>query len=165
MGDHDPYAACFISWNRSLGTSFSNNIGVQCGGGSSGAFALEGGSGTMSGNRMFSNNAGSNDNAVAHNVDGSVNPMATGVWHVMNNSGDTIHTDGSHGGEWCGAYCAAEVQTNNTWGAAADGGLTGSSTIAEIEAVLGAAPLIPPLPKNCVVKSPFSTQTSLPSCP
>jgi hypothetical protein len=26
-------------------------------------------------------------------------------------------------------------------------------------------PLIPPLPKNCVVKSPFSTQTALPSCP
>ena len=26
-------------------------------------------------------------------------------------------------------------------------------------------PLIPPLPKNCVVKSPYSTQTILPSCP
>jgi hypothetical protein len=56
--------------------------------------------------------------------------------------------------------------SGNTFGAGVDAilGLSAGMTPGQVMAHIP-PPLIPPLPKNCVVKSPYTTQTSLPSCP
>jgi HYDIN/CFA65/VesB-like, Ig-like domain/Abnormal spindle-like microcephaly-assoc'd, ASPM-SPD-2-Hydin/Right handed beta helix region len=75
---------------------------------------------------------------------------------ISNNIADEIKPDGSHSGFWDGGGCSTTL-SGNIFSQQADTLLTPTSTVF-------APPLIPPKPKNCVVISPYSTQTSLASC-
>jgi hypothetical protein len=75
---------------------------------------------------------------------------------ISNNIADEIKPDGSHSGFWDGGGCSTTL-SGNIFSQPADALLTPTSTVF-------APPLIPPKPKNCVVISPYSTQTSLASC-
>ncbi len=79
---------------------------------------------------------------------------------VSNNIADEIRADGTHSGWWDGGGCSV-TQSGNTFNAAADSLLTPTSTVF-------APPLVPPQPKNCVVTSPYTTNTAaasgLPLC-
>lgn len=76
---------------------------------------------------------------------------------VDNNIATEYKPNGSQSGYWKGAGCNPTTLSGNTFGAAADPDLTPVSTVFP-------TPLVPPEPKACVVKSPYSTQTSLPAC-
>ena len=75
---------------------------------------------------------------------------------VSNNIADEIKPDGSHSGFWDGGGCSATL-SGNIFNQSADSSLTPISTVF-------APPLIPPKPKNCVVMSPYSTQTGSAPC-
>ena len=75
---------------------------------------------------------------------------------VSNNIADEIKPDGTHSGFWDGGGCSTSL-SGNIFDQSADSSLTPISTVF-------AAPLIPPKPKNCVVLSPYSTQTSVAAC-
>ncbi|MGI8959269.1 MAG: hypothetical protein ACR2IV_05835 [Bryobacteraceae bacterium] len=87
-------------------------------------------------------------------------------------SGDKITNNiarqigGSNGSDiWIGTASCVSTSTGNVTGTAAETvlGLSGSATWAMIQTKL-VPPLIPPVPKNCTVNSPYTTQTSLPRC-
>ncbi len=75
---------------------------------------------------------------------------------ISNNIADEIKPDGSHSGFWDGGGCSTAL-SGNIFDQSADSLLTPTSTVF-------APPLIPPKPKNCVVISPYSTQTSSAPC-
>lgn len=75
---------------------------------------------------------------------------------VSNNIADEIKPDGSHSGFWDGGGCSTTL-SGNIFDQSADSLLTPTSTVF-------APPLVPPKPKNCVVISPYSTQTSSAPC-
>ena len=75
---------------------------------------------------------------------------------ISNNIADEIKPDGSHSGFWDGGGCSTTL-SGNIFSQQADTLLTPTSTVF-------APPLIPPKPKNCVVISPYSTQTSAAPC-
>ena len=76
---------------------------------------------------------------------------------IANNIADEIQPNGSHSGYWDGGGCSATI-SGNVFGTSADPTLTAPGTFAP--------PAIPPVPKNCVVSSPYTNNTSsgLPSC-
>ena len=76
---------------------------------------------------------------------------------VSNNIAYGVKPDGYVSSFWNGGGCEPVTLTNNTWGQAAYTALTPPAEKIP-------PPLIPPQPKNCVVNSPYSTQTSLPRC-
>jgi hypothetical protein len=75
---------------------------------------------------------------------------------ISNNIADEIKPDGSHSGFWDGGGCSTTL-SGNIFSQQADTLLTPTSTVF-------APPLIPPKPKNCVVISPYSTQTNSAPC-
>ena len=76
---------------------------------------------------------------------------------IANNIADEVRQDGSHSGYWDGGNCNATT-SGNMFDTTADPTLTASSTFNP--------PPIPPNPKNCVVTSPYTNNTSsgLPQC-
>ena len=176
VGDTGGSDTCILTWHGCHGATITGNIGVDCGGPSGASFDAVAGSGTLSNNHSFNNNQTISPTCCSFAFEDFSQAAAgdTGfAWSLTNNLGDTIWSDGSHGTEYCGVFspplygcpAAGVTQSGNTFGAGADGGLTLTSTPSQIEAVVGAPPLIPPHPASCVVKSPYTTQTSLPSCP
>ena len=75
---------------------------------------------------------------------------------ISNNIADEVKLDGSHSGFWDGGGCS-DTLSGNIFSQPADALLTPTSAVF-------APPLIPPKPKNCVVISPYSTQTSSAPC-
>lgn len=83
---------------------------------------------------------------------------ACGPVTVSNNIADELKTDmATHSGYWNGGGCGTPTLTNDTFNQAAYSLLNPIATT-------NPAPLIPPLPYSCVAASPYSTQTSQPSC-
>jgi hypothetical protein len=78
-----------------------------------------------------------------------------GSVRVSNNITLAYKTDGSKSGFWKGSGCDPMTQENNVAGAAATKLLTDQ---------LFEPPLIPPQPRNCVVQSPYTTQTNGSPC-
>jgi hypothetical protein len=76
---------------------------------------------------------------------------------VSNNIATEIRKDGSQSGFWDGGGCQPVGLTGNTWDEAARRLLTPVRTKLP-------PPLIPPQPKSCVVRSPYSTQTKWRGC-
>jgi Right handed beta helix region len=75
---------------------------------------------------------------------------------ISNNVADEV-TGSGDSGYWDGGGCNVTTLSGNMFGASAYTQLYPLTTTTP-------PPLIPPVPKNCVAKSPYSTQTSLPPC-
>jgi hypothetical protein len=176
VGETGGSDTCILTWHGAHGATITGNIGMDCGGPSGASFDVVAGSGTISNNRSFNNIETTTSGpccsyAFEQGLQGASGDSSF-AWTVTNNRGDTIWANGSHGAEYCQVFppptgCPASgiTESGNTFGAGAWATLSQISTPTQIETLLGAPPLIPPGPKNCVVKSPYSTQTSLPSCP
>ena len=166
IGGRSSSATCYLVNDANTSTNITNNRGINCGGNGAATLGLSGGVGTASGNLIFSNtntNIRSAAGVAAFNWSGS-SPYA---WILSNNKIDMLTSDGYHNGLYCGSYCSALTLSNNYIGSTPSipfPTLSTTSTVAQIEAVLGAPPLIPPVPKNCVIDSPFTTQTAKPAC-
>jgi hypothetical protein len=76
---------------------------------------------------------------------------------VSNNIASGIASDGSANSFWNGGGCDPVTMTNDTFDQAAQ-------QLLEPPAQKMPPPAIPPLPKDCVVASPFTTNTSLSPC-
>jgi hypothetical protein len=123
----------------------------QCG------IGITDGSHIANGNKVYNTNpvTGSGNTAMyaAHFGQSST----CGPLTIIDNIADELKPDGTHSGWWDGGNCGPINIDTDIFGASADTLLTPTSTIF-------APPLIPPEPRNCVVTSPYSTQTSLPPC-
>lgn len=82
---------------------------------------------------------------------------ACGPVTVSGNIATETKPDGSQSGFWNGGGCGTVSSTNNTFDGAALTLLTPPSKTMP-------PPSIPPVPKDCVVVTPFTNNTSLPSC-
>jgi len=71
---------------------------------------------------------------------------------VSNNIAVFQNPDGKYNSYWDGGGCGTPTLTGDTWDLAAFNTLNPPSTTMP-------PPPIPPQPKNCVAKSPYSTQT------
>jgi hypothetical protein len=88
---------------------------------------------------------------------------------VDGNTSTEVRTDGYSSGYWNGGGCnpvsclngSTSIDGCNTFDYGA--GRTAYNKLRQ-DAAMTAPPLIPPAPKTCVAKSPYSTQTSLPGC-
>jgi hypothetical protein len=76
---------------------------------------------------------------------------------VSNNIATEILSKGVYNSFWYGGGCDPLTQSGNIWDEAAQQLLSPPSTKMP-------PPLIPPQPRNCVAKSPYSTQTDWPAC-
>jgi len=76
---------------------------------------------------------------------------------VSNNIATEILSKGVYNSFWYGGGCDPLTQIGNIWDEAAQRLLSPPSTKMP-------PPLIPPQPRNCVAKSPYSTQTDWPAC-
>jgi hypothetical protein len=85
------------------------------------------------------------------------NGAACGPTTVSNNIATEIRKDGTQSGFWNGGGCDPVTLTGNHWDDAAEKLLTPISTKLP-------PPLIPPQPRHCVIKSPYSTQIGWPAC-
>jgi hypothetical protein len=116
------------------------------------------GSGTnnvMSGNKVFQQQNMCNQDAPFAVMNDYPGTYACGPSTLTNNYGwNTARGSGF----WSSGGCGTVIQSGNNF--------TSSATSALLPiATMLAPPLIPPLPKNCVVKSPYTTQTSMGACP
>jgi len=84
-------------------------------------------------------------------------PEPCGPVAVTHNIATEIRKDGTQSGFWYGGGCDPLKESGNTWNEAARKRLTPPETKMP-------PPLIPPQPRNCVAKSPYSTQTNWPAC-
>jgi len=80
-----------------------------------------------------------------------------GTVKVTNNVTLALKPDGTKSGFWKGKGCDPMTFENNASGPAA------AKLLNSVDQIF-APPLVPPQPKNCVVASPYSTQTSAPAC-
>jgi Right handed beta helix region len=80
-----------------------------------------------------------------------------GPTEVSGNVADEVKPDGSHSGYWKGDGCDPVTLKGNVFAHAAYDELYPMK-------ITNPPPLIPPIPKNCVTRSPYSTQSSAPKC-
>ena len=95
--------------------------------------------------------------------------LACGPVLFKNNIGTEIQASGYASGYWNGGGCApvtcdgtnANIDACNSFDYGTERNVYNSLTPIMVKLP---PPLIPPVPRNCVAKSPYSTQTSLPPC-
>ncbi|HTW86445.1 MAG TPA: hypothetical protein VMD75_00435, partial [Candidatus Binataceae bacterium] len=149
--------------------AFENNVLVNTGG--CGINISTGTNQIVTGNQVINLNPNSGGAETAFVIWNEYTP-ACGPVQLENNVGTTIPASGSASGYWNGGGCTSGS------GVTCDGtntDVTGCNTFDEgsgrtayetmmSDPTVTEPPLIPPQPKNCVVNSPYSTQTSLPPC-
>jgi hypothetical protein len=151
------------------GLTVTNNTVLEVGNGPLGHFS--GNNWTAIGNKVWSNNPIYPTLGAAYDQNGyNVADFGPCVWqnNIMTTHGGNV--DNNY--YWAGSNSPlcntlpGWVWSGNTVGAAADTalGLNSTMTAAQVMAKIP-PPRVPPLPRNCVVKSPYTTQTSKPSCP
>jgi concanavalin A-like lectin/glucanase superfamily protein/parallel beta helix pectate lyase-like protein len=168
-GDQSPSGCGLISdGSVSLGSnnaSFINNILVNTGGCAIGI--ATGTNQTVTGNLSISLN--SNGGGQTADYIWNQYPPACGPVLLSGNIGTLIRSDDYASGYWNGGGCGPvtcdgtnrNIDSCNTF----DYGSTRTAYNAlTIDPAVKNPPLIPPLPKNCVADSPYSTQTSLAPC-
>lgn len=149
--------------------AFDNNILVNTGG--CGINIATGTNQIVTGNQVINLNPNSGGAETAFVIWNEYAP-ACGPILFDDNVGTTIPPSGYASGYWNGGGCTSGsgVTCNGT-----NRGVTGCNTFDEgggrtaydtliSDPVVTKPPLIPPKPMNCVVTSPYSTQTSLPPC-
>ena len=140
--------------------TFSNNGQIlnnqllntgQCG------IGLTDGTHVANGNKVYNTNPvkGSGNTAmyVAHYGKSNV----CGPMTIAENIADELRADGTHSGWWNAKNCGTIDISTDTFNGRAHAALTPESAVL-------VPPLTPPQPRNCVVTSPYSTQTSSPPC-
>lgn len=174
IGGHSTSGSTFIACAGS-GTNganviqFINNKGIDNAGS---GLTVSAGSGAIINNQMFDNNNSSNVNAGGANYDGETGQgceTATTAffWAGQNNKAAAWQGSTNWGGRFCGSspnFCTngQVVDNGGTYASSAvtAWGLSTTSTVTQIEAALGQPPLIPPEPNQCIVNSPYTTQTN-----
>jgi hypothetical protein len=112
----------------------------------------------ISGNKVLigSNGTTGDANSNGIGVTGSFNsPLSCNTITVSNNVAYAKQSGGYVGGYYDDGYCSGVSLSGNTFGSAAYAVLNPLTTT-------NPPPLIPPVPKNCVVTSPYTTQTGTP---
>jgi hypothetical protein len=153
-GGHSPSGCGLIADDRANGAQFLNNTLVdtgQCG------IGIAGGTNPIvDSNRVLNRTpvpGGGNTAIYVWNQFAS----ACGPVTISNNIAAEIQSDGTQSGFWSGGGCDPVTLTNNTFDAAAQ-------TLLESVSQTVLPPQIPPKPKDCVVASPFTNNTTLPPC-
>jgi len=154
-GGHSSSGCALNADTGANSADFEQNIVVDTG--QCGVAIHDGTNQIMNANKVIITNPVPGAGNTAMVVDQGKNTLPCGPVQVSNNIAALIQTNGTATGFHQGPGCTPVTLTNNTFGAAAVTSLTPSSTVL-------LPPLIPPQPKNCVVLSPYSTQTSSPSC-
>jgi len=125
----------------------------QCG------IGLTDGSHVASGNQVLNTNPVTGGGNTAMYVAHYGKSNTCGPITIAENIADEVRADGTHSGWWNAKNCGTIDLSTDTFNAPANNLLTPVSDVF-------VPPLIPPQPKNCVVTSPYSTQTiSLPCGP
>jgi hypothetical protein len=153
-GGHSQYG-CGI-----MADTFSNNGQIlnnrlldtgQCG------IGLTDGTHVVNGNKIQNTNpvtgGGNTAMYVAHYGKSNI----CGPMTIAENIADELRVDGTHSGWWNAKNCGTIDISTDTFNRTAKGLLTSISNVF-------VPPLIPPQPKDCVVTSPYSTQTSSLPC-
>lgn len=153
-GGHSVYGCGIMLDTHTNGGSVLQNRLLdtgQCG------IGITDGSHTASNNRVYNRipiiGGGNTAIYVAHYGQSA----SCGPVFVTDNVADELQPGGGHSGWWSAGNCGTISIVTDVFGAAGHSHLTPVSTIFD-------PPLIPPQPKNCVVFSPYSTQTSAPAC-
>ncbi len=148
-GGHSGSGCGLIADNAANGIQFKNNLLLntgQCG------IGISSGTNTVvSGNKVYNTTpvAGAGNTAI---YVWNQYTAPCGPTTVSNNIADEIRSDGTHSGWWDGGGCSV-TSSGNTFGSAADALLTPTSSVFP-------TPMVPPQPKNCVVTSPYTTNTA-----
>jgi len=133
---------------------FENNIALDTG--QCGIGVGNGERNVMRGNRVLIRNPvpkGGNTAMFVWNQD----PRPCGPTQVLNNIATTLRADGTHSGYWDGGGCAPVTLQGNIWNEAA-------LKLLEPAAQKLPAPPIPPSPKACAPRSPYTNQKNFALC-
>jgi parallel beta helix pectate lyase-like protein/PKD domain-containing protein len=153
-GGHSPSGCGLIADTGANSAQFLNNTIVNSG--QCGIGVADGTNQVVDGNKILNTtpiNGGGNTAIYVWNV--TFSDPACGPVQISNNIASAITSSGSTNSFWSGGGCQTVTLTNNTFDAAALSLLSSQNLT---------PPLIPPVPKDCVVTSPFTTNTSLPPC-
>lgn len=155
-------AAGIDSDSGSNSTTISNNTWLEGSG-----IVQNCGSVTVENNKVWSNNFESSEDVAFYftYAGSSYCGEGQGSTSVSGNEGNMHNTDNS--GETNNNGCYSTLSPNpcssgGTFGSDFSG-LTSGMTAAQVMATIP-PPAIPPLPHSCVVKSPFSNNTTMPGC-
>jgi PKD repeat protein len=153
-GGHSPSGCGVIADDRANSAQFLNNTLLDTG--QCGISIANGTNQVISGNRILNRTPVSGGGNTAIMVWNQYS-AACGPVTVSNNIATETKPDGTQSGFWNGGGCGTVTATNNIFDAAAQTRLTPPNTTMP-------PPAIPPVPKDCVVVSPFTNNTSLPPC-
>ena len=153
-GGHSPSGCGLISDDQANGAQFVNNILLDTG--QCGIGIADGTNQVVDSNRVLNRTpvqgGGNTAIYVWKQYSGACGPVA-----VSNNIATETNTSGAQSGFWNGGGCEPVTLTSNTFDAAAQ-------TLLGSPSQTMPPPRIPPAPKDCVVVSPFTNNTSLPAC-
>jgi len=152
-GGHSSSGCGLIADSTANSIQFLSNLVLNTG--QCGIGIADGTNQLVDGNKVYNTNPVSGGgNTAIYTWKQYANPC--GPTTISNNIADEIKPDGSHSGFWDGGGCS-DTLSGNIFNQQADALLTPTTAVF-------APPLIPPKPKNCVVISPYSTQTSSAPC-
>lgn len=114
-------------------------------------------------NKVFITNGG--PSAAGITLNGEYSPTPCGPVNLIHNVAYAINSGGWVQGYYDNGYCAPATLTSNIFDIGCTTGLN-CTAYAKLEPLSTAhsPPAVPPVPKVCVIASPYSTQTSKPSC-
>ena len=154
-GGHSLSGCGLIADKGANRTQFINNTIVDTG--QCGIGVASGTDQIVRGNRILNRNPVPKAGNVAIYVWNQYKDLPCGPVVVSNNVAAEIRPDAPAAGFSDGGGCNPVTVKDNLWGEAAKTQLNPVETISP-------APLIPPEPKRCVVRAPYSTQTKWPPC-
>jgi hypothetical protein len=153
-GGHSPSGCGLISDDQANGAQFVNNVLLDTG--QCGIGIADGINQVVDSNRVLNRTpvqgGGNTAIYVWKQYSGACGPVT-----VSNNIATETNTSGAQSGFWNGGGCEPVTLTSNTFDAAAQ-------TLLGSPSQTMPPPKIPPAPKDCVVVSPFTNNTSLPAC-
>jgi hypothetical protein len=154
-GGHSPSGCGLIADQGANSAQFTNNTLVDTG--ECGIGVASGTDQLVEGNRIINRNPVPKAGNVALYVWNQYRDVPCARVTVSHNIGIELREDGTPAGFSNGGGCEPVTLKDNIWGEPAHQQLDPVETKFP-------PPLIPPEPKNCVVRSPYSTQTKWPSC-
>lgn len=165
IGAQNAFACGLIlDYKANTGTLTSNVIGNGSTGAMNCGLGISSGTNhTVTGNKVLITSGFPYSAGLGAN--GGYSPVACGTISLTSNQAYAQQSSGWVQGYYNNGYCTSVTLTTNTF----DVGCTAGSNCAAYAALnplstTNPPPLIPPLPKTCVVHSPYSTQAGSPPC-